>query len=188
MNLGGSNRQLAVVAALIAVVVAAGVAVALGGDDPPPPAASAPTTAAPAPAPSATQPPAPPPTQPATVPKPGAERKAQRRQAKDARGIETAVTALIESAGEADAARFCPLVGLEPAGNGLPQVQRCAQKIDLDITTLPSSDELSFERVTVADGSGTARLSGGTRITLKKAGGKWQITRVRTASGGAVAP
>ena len=182
MNAARRNLPLFAVLGLIAVIVAVGAAVAISSDDgkpvpAPPPTTS--TTAAPAP------PTTPPPTQTAqtqvdtieTQPK-DPERSA------DTTAVEKTVTALITAAEESDAAGVCRAVGAGPQGSGLRAAQACAQTVGLDLSALPTSDELSFDDVVVRADSrnATATLVGGTSFGLRESGGRWTIVRARIGS------
>jgi hypothetical protein len=100
--------------------------------------------------------------------------------ARDFAEIQTAVTLLVESAEVGDAAGVCRALGQPPAGNGPEAAQRCADRAGIDLQALPGSDELSFEEVNASGNRGTARLSRGDTVSLRRRGGRWVVTEIRS--------
>jgi hypothetical protein len=92
----------------------------------------------------------------------------------EARRVEEAIVALVESSEAGDAPRLCDVLGVSPSG--ARSVQVCARAARVDLSVLPTSDELSIERVDVSGPRGIATLAGGTRIALRRAGREWKVT------------
>ena len=49
----------------------------------------------------------------------------------------------------------------------------------LDVSALPTSDELSVERTEVAGDRATVTLAGGVKVRLRRAGGVWEVVAVQ---------
>ena len=181
MNAARRNLPLFAVLGLIAVIVAVGAAVAISSDDGKPVPAPPPTTTA------TVAPPPTTPTQAQTVQTQVDTIETQPRdpeRSADTAAVQKTVTALITAAEESDAAGVCRAVGASPRGSGLRAAQACAQTVGVDLSALPTSDELSFDDVVVRADSrnATATLVGGTSFGLRESGGRWNIVRARIGS------
>jgi hypothetical protein len=95
----------------------------------------------------------------------------------EARRIEEAIVALVESSEAGDGPRLCDVLGVSPGGPR--SVQVCARAAGVDLSVLPTSDELSIERVDVSGRRAIATLVGGTRISLRQAGRQWKVARLK---------
>jgi hypothetical protein len=98
--------------------------------------------------------------------------------ARDFVAIQEAVTLLVESAELGDAAGVCRALGRPARGSGPEAAQRCADRAGIDLQALPSSDEFSFERIEASGNRGSARLSTGDTVSLRRSGGRWVVTGV----------
>ena len=49
----------------------------------------------------------------------------------------------------------------------------------LDVTPLPTSDELSVERTEIAGARATVTLAGGVKVRLRRSGGTWEVVAVQ---------
>jgi hypothetical protein len=92
--------------------------------------------------------------------------------------IQEAVTLLVESAELGDAEGACRALGQMPRGSGPEASQRCADRAGIDLQALPGSDELSFEQVDASGNRGSARLSTGDTVSLRRRAGRWVVTGV----------
>jgi len=157
-------RRRAIAVALAAVVTGILVALALaGGDDDEPPAE--PGTGV-----QQTQ------TAPDTETAPPTATVKEQPGPQEVRGIERAVTRLVEASERGDGETVCALLGRDPGGaSGVEAAQSCARAARVDLFSLPTSDELSFERVTASGDRGRALLTGGTEISLERTGGGWLV-------------
>jgi hypothetical protein len=124
-----------------------------------------------------TEPPATTETVTETGPAPG-ETVRRPPPARDFVAIQAAVTLLVESAELGDAAGVCRALGQPRAGSGPEAAQRCADRAGIDLQALPGSDELSFEDVTASGNRGTARLSTGDTVRLRRQDGRWVVTGI----------
>ena len=157
----------AILAGLAALVL--GFAIALivaGGDDDRPPGEE--TTQRPQTTETETE------TVTETAPAPG-ETVRRPPPARDFAAIQTVVTLLVESAELGEAAGVCRALGQQPGGSGPEAAQRCADRAGIDLQALPGSDELSFEQVDASGNRGTARLSTGDTVSLRRTGGRWIV-------------
>jgi hypothetical protein len=50
-----------------------------------------------------------------------------------------------------------------------------AERGEVDVSGLPTSDELTIRRVELAGARAQAALAGGARLSLRKAGGRWRV-------------
>jgi hypothetical protein len=98
--------------------------------------------------------------------------------ARDFVAIQETVTLLVESAELGDAAGVCRALGRPARGSGPEAAQRCADRAGIDLQALPSSDEFSFERIEASGNRGSARLSTGDTVSLRRSGGRWVVTGV----------
>jgi hypothetical protein len=159
----------AILAGVVALI--AGLAVALivaGGEDDQPPGTT----------PTAGRTTAPEPTT-ETAPAPRRTETTERaRSRRDVAAIQRAVVSLVESAELGDAAGVCRALGQPPVGRGPMGAQQCADRANVDLFALPSSDELSFERVQASGDEGRAVLSTGATIELRRENGRWIVSRV----------
>ena len=92
--------------------------------------------------------------------------------------IQTAVTLLVESSELGEAAGVCRALGQAQSGSGPEAAQRCARRAGIDLQALPGSDELSFERIEASGNRGSARLSTGDTVSLRRTGRRWLVTGV----------
>jgi hypothetical protein len=98
----------------------------------------------------------------------------------DRQAVEQAVADLVSASEEGDGRRVCRLTG-RPDGAGLAGLRRCAAAVGYAPGTLPTSNEVSFERVRVRGRSASVSLAGGVRIALRKRGRRWLVARVTGA-------
>ena len=98
----------------------------------------------------------------------------------DRQRVEQVVADLVSASEEGDGRRVCSLVG-RPDGAGLAGLRRCAAAVGYAPGTLPTSNEVSFERVRVSGRGASVSFAGGVRIALRKEGRRWLITRVTGA-------
>jgi hypothetical protein len=168
------KRALGIAAALAVVVAGVAIALAVSGDDD---SDKGKTTAAGAtPTRPATEPPASEPI--ATTKAPPSKLLKKRRRDRSEVGIQTAVTKLISSAEQGDGRGFCAAVG-KP---GMSALQSCAQAAGVRAEQLPTSDELSIQKVRLAGSTAVVTVVPGTRITLRKSGNRWTVQTVETAA------
>jgi hypothetical protein len=85
--------------------------------------------------------------------------------------IERTVASFVEGVERSDAAAVCRLLGRPPGS-----LEGCARSAGVDLHAVPSSDELSVERVRVAGTHASAGLAGGQTVTLRRAGRAWLVT------------
>jgi hypothetical protein len=162
----GRWAPLVVAGAMAVAAVVIAVLLLTGGDNDgstvsrPPPTQKAPATAKPRVAP-----------RPSTPRRPSSTERAE--------GIQQTVSTLVGASERGDARATCRLLGQSAAGSGLAALDRCARRAHVDLTVLPSSDELSIERVKASGKRGTARLAGHLTISLRRAGRRWRVTGVR---------
>ena len=95
---------------------------------------------------------------------------------RDLAAIQATVVLLVESAETRDAEGVCRALGQFSAGTSTDAAQECADRAGIDLAALPSSDELSFERVEASGSVGLALLANGDTITLRRTGGRWVVT------------
>jgi hypothetical protein len=153
-----------VVAIAVAVVV---VLLLAGGDD------DEPTVSRP----SATQ------TSPSTRERPAATEtqpaaNRPRPPRRDAATIQGTVTALVQANEQGDGRTICRLLGQPPAGNGLDALQSCATGAGVDLSLLPTSDELSVGGIHVKGDRATASPAPGTTLSLRRSGRGWTVTGI----------
>jgi hypothetical protein len=161
------RRRFEIALALVALAVGLGLAFALAGgeDDEPPSTTGAPTV-----------------TTGKTSPRTETERENERdrrRRRTNVREVERVVSRLVEAVERSDAREACAV--LAGAGSTL---EECAAAADVDLLALPTSDELSIDRVTVRGRRATATLSGGAVLSLARIGGQWRVTGLRPAATG----
>ena len=113
-------------------------------------------------------------TQAAPAPTDTARQPVPRR---DLAAIQTTVTLLVEAAELNDAAGVCRALGQPATGSSPDMAQQCADRAGIDLQALPGSDELSFDRTTLA-GPNRARvlLATGDTVELSRANGRWVVT------------
>ena len=158
----------AIAAGIAALVIGFAVALAVaGGDDDAPPGEG--TAQRPETADTQTV------TETETVREPG-ETVRRPPPARDFAAIQATVVRLVESAETRDAQGVCRALGQAPAGTGPDAAQGCADRAGIDLAALPSSDELSFERVEASGNRGRATLASGDTVTLRRSGGRWVVT------------
>jgi hypothetical protein len=98
--------------------------------------------------------------------------------ARDFAAIQSTIVLLVESAETRNAEGVCRALGQAPVGTSEDVAQECADRAGVDLSALPSSDELSFEEVGASGNRGRARLGSGDTITLRRAGGRWVVTGI----------
>jgi hypothetical protein len=165
-----SRSRIPILAAVVVALVAAVVAVLLlaGGDD------DEPTVSRP----SATHPAAPTQERPAnTETKPTARRHRPSNQ--DAATIQRTVTRLVQANEQGAASTVCRLLGQAATGTGLDALQRCASRAGVDLSLLPTSDELSVGGIHRTGDRATASPAPGTRVSLVRSGRGWKVTGIR---------
>jgi hypothetical protein len=165
------KRPLAVGGALVAIAAGAGIAVALsdGGDE-----RSSATTGITATT-ERTAGTRPGQTTTPTAPKDGAGSNVLGREQE----VQETVTLLVEASEQGDAETVCHLLGEPVLGrSGLRALQACAAAAGANLEVLPTSDELSIERVEVSGDRGRARLAGGTAVFLRRVDGTWRVRRI----------
>jgi hypothetical protein len=156
----------------LAVALGVGLGIALGGDDddddrarpradatesPPAGTIPAPPTAT-AEAPGPEAPPAPPPRDP------------QRAE------IEQVVSELVEASERGDAEGLCFLVGQDPGGAiGLQALQACARRAGVDLSLIPTSDELTLVDIRIRGDRARAKFASGATVLLMRAADRWRI-------------
>jgi hypothetical protein len=148
----GHRRPILIAAVLIALVAGGALAATLGEDDTPNSRPSATTEAdtAPATQDETTAPPAGDTTPTGSAPSGGTASPG------DERAIEQAIDDLVADLEQ----RGSPPPGIEPGD-------------------LPGSDELSIDTVDATGDSGTATLSSGAVVLLRRQGGRWRVVGVR---------
>ena len=161
-------RRRAIVAGVMALLAGIALAFAVaGGDDDEPPGTTRTQTAA------TTE----------TVTEPARETGETVRRpppARDFAAIQTAVTRLVESAELNDARGVCRSLGQPASGSGPEAARRCADAVGIDLFALPSSDELSFDRVELPSRrSARVVLGGGETVVLRRSDGSWIVTAFR---------
>jgi hypothetical protein len=164
-----SRSRIPIAAAVVVALVAAVVAVLLlaGGDD------DEPTVSRP----SATHT-APTQERPATTEtKPAA--RPPRPSNRDAAKIQRTVTRLVQANEQGDASTVCRLLGQAATGTGLDALQRCASRAGVDLSLLPTSDELSVGGIHRTGDRATASPAPGTRVALVRSGRGWRVTGIR---------
>lgn len=103
----------------------------------------------------------------------------RRRRNRSERGIQKAVTQLVSGAERGDARAFCTVVGQSaPSGAGGDPLGACARAANVPLESLPTSDELSIDRVRLAGDRATVTLVAGVRVLLRRRGDAWTVTRV----------
>jgi hypothetical protein len=164
-----SRSRIPIAAAVVVALVAAVVVVLLlaGGDD------DEPTVSRPSATHTAT-------TQerPATTEtKPAARRR--RPSNRDAATIQRTVTRLVQANERGDARTVCRLLGQAATGTGLDELERCASRAGVDLSLLPTSDELSVGGIHRTGDRATASPAPGTRVSLVRSGRGWKVTGIR---------
>jgi hypothetical protein len=86
--------------------------------------------------------------------------------------IERALTELVEATELNEATRVCAAI----AGGTGSDAQRCAETAGIDLLALPSSEELSFERVRAVGTKAQVVLSSGAVFSLTRSGGRWRVS------------
>jgi hypothetical protein len=99
---------------------------------------------------------------------------------RDLAGIQATVVLLVESAEVRDGRGVCRALGEAPIGSSRDVAQDCADRAGIDLSALPGSDELSFEEVDAAGDRGRVELASGDVITLRRRGGRWVVTGIRS--------
>lgn len=170
------RRALGIVAALAVVVAGVAIALAVSGDDDSKKdggktTAARDTTTAPAKQPTETEP-------MATTKAPPSGLLKKRRRDRSEIGVQTAVTKLVTSAEQGDGKGFCAALGRP----GMSDLQGCAQAAGVQAEQLPTSDELSIQKVRLAGSTAIVTVVPGTRITLRKSGDRWTVQTVKVAA------
>lgn len=163
-------RRRPLVIALVVAVAAAGVvlAILLGGDENGEERAATRQTA-----PAGTTEASPERTTTETAPRPP-----PRRNPRDTRAVEAAVTTLVEATEQGDGPRACGVI----AGARGDDLEACAAARGIDLRTLPTSDEFSIDRVGLGERRARVRLSNGTTVLLERLDRAWKVARVRSAA------
>jgi hypothetical protein len=126
---------------------------------------------------------APPTTEPqATTKAPPSALLRKRRRDRAERGIQTAVNTLVGAAEAGDGRRFCDVVGRQASGSGLQALQTCARSAGIQPEQLPTSDELSIEKVRLSGDRATVTVTPSTRIVLRRRGDVWTVAAVKPAA------
>jgi hypothetical protein len=98
---------------------------------------------------------------------------------RDAAAIQRVVTRLVQANEQGDGATVCRLLGKPAAGTGIGAADRCARSAGVDLSLLPTSDELSVGGIHVSGDRATASPSPGTTVSLRRSGGRWTVTGMR---------
>lgn len=106
----------------------------------------------------------------------------KRRRDRAETGIQTAVTNLVSTAERGDGAGFCKVLGRKATAAGSGALQSCAQAAGVPAEQLPTSDELSIQKVQLQGAAAVVTIVPGTRITLRKQGDAWIVSSVRAAA------
>jgi hypothetical protein len=172
------KRNLGIVAALAVVVAGVAIALAVSGDDD---SGKDKTTAARE---TSTQPPAERTTSEpiATTKAPPSKRLQKRRRDRSEVGVQTAVTKLVTSAEQGDGRAFCTVLGRPTSGSGMSALQTCASAAGVQTEQLPTSDELSIQRVRLQGETAVVTVTPGTRFLLRRSGDRWNVATVKTAA------
>ena len=162
-----NRRRAAIAAAVVALVAALALVLLLAGgdDDEAGDRAARDTTAI-----------APPPEREEPGERTAPSRKETRREGAD---LARTVTVFVQAREETDARTLCQLLGQPASGTGPAAVDTCARAAGVDLSALPTSDELSVETTLVSGRLASVRLAGGTTVRLRKAGGRWRVTEIR---------
>jgi hypothetical protein len=167
---GESRSRIPIIAAVVVAIAVAVVVVLLvaGGDD------DEPTVSRP----SATH------TEPRTQERPSTTEtqptaKVHRLPDRDAATIQRTVTRLVQANEQGDGATVCRLLGQAPAGAGIDALERCASSAGVDLSLLPTSDELSVGGIRVTGDRATASPSPGTKVSMRRSGRGWRVTGIR---------
>jgi hypothetical protein len=153
------------VVAAVAVAVVLVLVLAGGSDDKPTksrPSATHPTT----------------PTTTHTTPTKTTPARRRRPSNRDAATIQRVVTRLVQANEQGDGATVCRLLGKPAAGSGIGAADSCARS-GVDLTLLPTSDELSVGGIHASGDRATASPSPGTTVSLRRSGGSWTVTGIR---------
>ena len=87
---------------------------------------------------------------------------------------------LVQSVELGDGPAFCRVLGRDPGGaSGVEALRTCGRQAGIDPFGLPTSDEFSVTSVKVEGSRATAKLGGGQRVLLRRAGKRWQIVSFR---------
>jgi hypothetical protein len=98
---------------------------------------------------------------------------------KDAATIQRVVTELVQANERGDGATVCRLLGKPAAGSGISAADSCARSAGVDLSLLPTSDELSVGGIRVAGDRAKASPAPGTTISLRRSGRTWTVTGIR---------
>jgi hypothetical protein len=165
-------RRRFAIAGVLAVIVGVALGIALGeGDEDEPSRLS--------PAQTATESPA---TGERDTAEGGTEATPDRLTSRERAGIEQAVLVLVESVEQGDGSRLCDVLGQPPAGAGPEAVATCARAAGVSLAGLPTSDEVSIERVRASGSRARVRLAGGTVVSLERVRREWKVRRVSVGS------
>jgi len=92
------------------------------------------------------------------------------------RDVARAISDLVQAVELGDGEAFCNVVGRSAGqAEGLEALRACGRQAGIDPFSLPTSDELSVQEVRVRGAGAVARLGGGQRVTLRRAGGRWRV-------------
>ena len=61
-------------------------------------------------------------------------------------------------------------------------LQTCARAAGVRVEQLPTSDELSIQKVSLNAETAVVTVTPGTRFTLRRSGDGWSVTTVKTAA------
>jgi hypothetical protein len=153
---------------VVAIAVAVGVVLLVAGGDDDEPTVSRP---------SATR------TAPSTEERPATtetrpEAKRPRPSNRDAATIQRTLTRLVQANEQGDAATVCRLLGEPASGTGIGALDRCAARAGVDLSLLPTSDELSVGGIRVVGERATGSPAPGTKVSLRRSGQGWTVTGI----------
>ena len=84
----------------------------------------------------------------------------------------------MEANEQGDATTVCRLLGQPATGTGIGALDRCASTAGVDLTLLPTSDELSVGGIRVAGDRATGSPAPGTKVSLRRSGRGWTVSDI----------
>jgi hypothetical protein len=166
---GESGSRVPIIAAVVvAIAVAVGVVLLVAGGDDDEPTVSRPSATHSTP--STEERPATTETRPAAKPPPSN---------RDAATVQRTLTRLVQGNEQGDATTVCRLLGQTAAGSGIGALDRCASRAGVDLSLLPTSDELSVGGIHVAGNRATGSPAPGTQVSLRRSGQGWTVTGIK---------
>ena len=163
------NRGPIILAVALAIAGAIGLLFLLAGGDDDEPTVSRPSATRSVPATGKS--PAPTETRPTA--------KRPRPSNQDAATIQRTLTSLVQANERGDGVTVCRLLGQPATGSGIDAVDRCASSAGVDLTLLPTSDELSVGGIHVTGDRATGSPAPGTKVSLRRSGRAWTVTGIR---------